>query len=388
MEKIAAFFLSVVTMFSQFFGLAGSDSYQKYVHLKDTLHLIAHKSEVVSQYNEGKHDGKIWNENDVFSLDDTVILKKEKDRDFRILNLTDLHFEDFGYRSVFSVEGETTIRRMVAETSPDLITVSGDIVCGESDSYSIKRITDLFESFGVPWAPVFGNHDDEANCDLDYLCDIMMSGPHCLMKKSDPEMGYGNYIINIAEDGENGEPVIIETLFMMDSHHDMPNDKQVRWYTWASEAITELTGGRSEFTAIMHIPLPEYQIAYDLSWDADNKKWIDGKNAYGSLHESICCVKDADGHASPSPFFEAFKNSGGRYIFCGHEHMNNFSVEYEGVRLTYTMKLGYGSGFQVGFNGGTVISVGSSGINRITHYTVSFGVKIPLVDIDCTKDKK
>ena len=49
--------------------------------------------------------------------------------------------------------------------------------------------------------------------------------------------------------------------------------------------------------------------------------------------------------------------------------MNDFSVVWDGIRLTYTMKVGKSSGYQPGFDGGTVITVGRGGIKRITHKT-------------------
>lgn len=60
------------------------------------------------------------------------------------------------------------------------------------------------ESFGIPWAPIFGKHDDEGNCDLNFIADTMLTAPNCILKKGDPEMGVGNYIINIAEENNDG----------------------------------------------------------------------------------------------------------------------------------------------------------------------------------------
>ena len=59
------------------------------------------------------------------------------------------------------------------------------------------------------------------------------------------------------------------------------------------------------------------------------------------------------------------------FVFCGHEHMNNFSVLHDGIRLTYTMKIGINSGWQPGFDGGTVVTVSDKGITSIVHKTSS-----------------
>ncbi len=39
--------------------------------------------------------------------------------------------------------------------------------------------------------------------------------------------------------------------------------------------------------------------------------------------------------------FDVFKKTDStKYVFAAHDHLNNFSVDYEGIRLTYTMKTG------------------------------------------------
>lgn len=381
MDKITAILVSLITMFTQFFGLAGSADYKKQTNISEWVKLLTNKKDVISESYSGETSSEQWNEDSVFDISECATIYKDKNKNFTILNLSDIHFEDFGYRSVFSLDGETSIRRLVASVSPDLITLTGDIVCGESDIYSIKRITDLFESFGIPWAPVFGNHDDEANCDLDYLCDIMMKSPHCLMRKGDPAMGRGNYIVNIAEKDNDDNDTILSSLIFMDSHHNQPNELQQKWFRWAAEGINNATNGNSEISVFMHIPIPEFQYAIDEGWDNTSKCWKKEFNGYGSFHETVACERDTNGMPLQRGFFDVIKSTGTKFVFCGHDHMNNYSVEYKGVRLTYTMKLGYGSGFQFGFNGGTVIDISSNGIKNIKQYTLTFGPRITIENI-------
>lgn len=48
-----------------------------------------------------------------------------------------------------------------------------------------------------------------------------------------------------------------------------------------------------------------------------------------------------------------------KYVFAAHDHINNYSVEYEGIRLTYTMKTGDRCYAQEDMNGGTMITIGN-----------------------------
>ena len=369
MAKLSAFFLAFLTFFSQLFGLAGSGDYQKQTGLKEALAALQNKTAILAQKNEGAASDDTWSPADPFKIEDTVILKKQAGKDFTVLNFSDTHFSDYDYRAWFAFEGEATMRRLVAETNPDLITLSGDLVCGDSTLYSIKRLTDLMESFGVPWAPVFGNHDDEGNCDLQYLADVMRKGPHCILRKGPASMGVGNYVVGIAEDDGRGGEKLVEALVMMDSHHAACNAEQVEWFAWAAQGLRRL-GGDVEITTMMHIPLAQYQYGFDEQWDGEKKTWKSGSGAVGTCGEKGCCARDADGVPVDNGLFAQIKKAGGRYVFCGHDHLNNFSLVYDGVRLTYMMKIGRASGFSPLLNGGTRIVVGSGGIVRISDESV------------------
>ena len=62
-----------------------------------------------------------------------------------------------------------------------------------------------------------------------------------------------------------------------------------------------------------------------------------------------------------------------KYVFCGHEHLIDFSILYQGIRLTYAMKVGPASGGGFGLNGGTEIRIGDKGIYKILQKTVAYG---------------
>ncbi len=334
--------------------------------IKNAVDAVLNKKKILSTSYSGKTED-IGTANR-FDIVDTVIVKKQRGKDFIILNLTDIHFSDYDYRAFFAFESTMTAKQLVRRVKPDLITVTGDIVCGDSTHFSIQRFTNLMNSFGTPWAPVFGNHDGEANCDKNHLADIMMQSPYCLMKKGDPEMGVGNYCIGIAHEKPDGTPDIVEALIMLDSHSTQANPTQVAWYSRVCDEINRYSDNNAEIAAFFHVPLAQYRYAYDELFDAQNKVWKNGCGGYGDCFEKICCEYDSDGIPVDRGLFEAIKKSGTtKHVICGHEHMNDFSVLYKGIRLTYTLKIGFGSGFQKGFNGGTVITVGENGIKRITH---------------------
>ncbi len=340
---------------------------------------LSKKDEIRARKYTGKVSTEIFNPEKEFTLVDTVEIKKKSEKDFVILNLSDVHFTDYNdfmeispKRSLFT---PLTVKRLVKKLKPDLITVTGDIVCGSSTVFSIERFINLMESFSVAWAPVFGNHDKEGNCDLNYLAERMMSAPHCLMKKGDPEMGVGNYIVSVTDD--DGE--LIEALFMMDSQHSkqgeknaQPNEKQHEWVKWASDGIRKISP-KAEISLFMHIPIPEYVFGYENAFDKEAEEWRDCKKSVGHVGEEIACHMTQDGKPIQKGFFSLIKNAGNiKNIFSGHDHLNAFSLEYEGIRLNYVMKISKSAGRKFGYDGGLKIVCGESGIKALDFKTVSY----------------
>lgn len=383
MQKIFAILLSIFTAFSLYFGTAGSDDYNKQTGLDTFTQSIINKDEILGAEYVGTVSDEYWDASQEYTLENTTVLKKDKNKDFVILNLSDVHFTDYGKKSTAVPDTTANIKKIVATVQPDLITVTGDIVCSDSTYNSAKYFTDLMESFGIPWAPVFGNHDNEGNCDMNYIADIMMTSPHCLLRKGDPDMGVGNYIINIAEENDDGTLNVVESVIMVFSHNYSTNEKQMDWFSWAAEGINRLTDNSAEISMFCHIPLAEYKYAYDEAWNSDNNCWRDGYDAYGKANEEIAYGRDTSGEPHQKDFFNVLKATGTtKYIFCGHDHLNNFSILYEGIRLTYSVKVGRASGNWFIYNGGTKITVGNNGIENIKQLSLAFGPVIAIENID------
>lgn len=52
--------------------------------------------------------------------------------------------------------------------------------------------------------------------------------------------------------------------------------------------------------------------------------------------DKVCCSD------YPSKLFDTAVELGStKAMFCGHDHYNNLSVEYQGIRLTYGMSIDY-----------------------------------------------
>ena len=320
----------------------------------------------------GEASTDTWSPEDEYKLEDTTILMKDPDEDFVIMNIADLHHAEYDYTYLNNVRANRDfyyIKMKVEELQPDLITLSGDIFCedGGSNVYSVYRLTEYLDSLGIPWAPVFDYHDWMGNCDLNYIADVMMQSEYCLLKKGDPDLGIANYVINICEE-RNGEKEVVHSLLMMDTHHGNVYDQQIDWYKWATAGVAEEAGKTVNSSVIMHVPVAQYVYAYDEAWDAENNCWKEGYEAFGSKGEGVSCEKDENGNPIDNGFFAAMKEMGTTNVLCGHEHINSYSILYEGVRLTYCLKMGRGGYFDDAyFMGVTTLTIDGEGNGTVEH---------------------
>ncbi len=300
-----------------------------------------------------------WYATNEFKLQNIATVQKQKDKDFVILNLADVQMcdlEDFFNRKIIHKE----ISYLIEQTKPDLITLTGDQTWSNENLISLKSLISWLDSYKIPYAPVFGNHDygntkNSATAELNYCCDLYEKSKYCLFSRGPSNLGtLGNYVINIME-----EDKIYKTLYMLDAgYEDIITTQQIEWFKWNAEGLKNLNGG--EYTSamcFMHKPLPEYSVAY--------RKYRSGSaeaEAIGDVH-----IHYSLGGTSQNGFFDAAKERGVLDVVCGHQHGNNFTIKYNNVRLTFATKTGQLGGY---YNDGTV------NLNGATYFVLNDDVTV------------
>ena len=284
------------------------------------------------------------------------------DRDFKIVQLTDVHIGGGIMSSKNDNMALNAVAAMVTAEKPDLVIVTGDIAYPVPfQSLTINNKTgavtfaQLMEKLGVYWCGVYGNHDTELYS-LYSRKDISKKVygnkekyPHCLFQTGPDEVdGYGNYVINV----KNTKGKITQSLFMIDSHsytdgdylglfwkYDAIHPNQVQWYKDTVKSLTEENGGaRPNSLAFFHIPLIEMSDAFNEYRKAGEKDTENVKYKYGIIGEGdfvICTSQHNNG------MFDAFKENGTTGMFFGHDHLNNMSLNYKGVQMTYGYSVDY-----------------------------------------------
>lgn len=307
-----------------------------------------------------------WSENDVFDIKKITTLKKEKGKDFKILNLADLQVADLDGCSTFSTVHDE-MDYLIDTYKPDLITLTGDQTMSNENRLFLKSIIRVLDRHKIPYAPIFGNHDfgnqyNSGVCSENYCCDLYEDGEYSLFKRGPTNIGpKGNYVINIEEDGK-----IVSSLYMMAlAYEPSLTDQQIKWFKWNADGIKAANGGTNPRGMVFtHKDFKEHFYAY--------RNYLDHpETAEGNVicHTGFARVDNGD-------LVEIAKNCGVFDFVCGHEHNTNFTINYDGARYTFAVKSSeavfYYEDENIYLNGATEILVGSES-TRFEHHYVERG---------------
>lgn len=321
--------------------------------------------------------------------------------ELRILQLTDLQIIDASQRrrpdriteqavidwDPANVEKNcySHVRNLITQTDPHLLIVTGDLVYGEFDDSGriFRDFVRFMDSLGIPWAPVWGNHDLESAVGCREMCRILEESDHCLFgtETDDPADGTGNYAVRIERNGD-----VIEMVYLLDSHgckhayeeavRAVPKsitENQCRLIEGIAESVRAETGKTVPSIAAWHIPTADFFEAFEaLGYPNEIGTVIGGTvpgrpGDFGAIFEKASLPATA-----PERFAERLAACGINGVFAGHHHNINTSVTWKGIRWTMGLKCGTYDYYLNGALGGTLITF-AGGIPVVRHIPVLFG---------------
>jgi len=288
---------------------------------------------------------------------------------FKILNFTDLHLHDSGAPPELVL---TIMERYIKAHAPDLVTITGDICLKKGEIKYIHLLNDMFTNLKQYYAITLGNHDGERG-DLDRkdITKLYASFPYCITEMGpDTIYGYGNQFVLIKDlDG-----AIQNCLVFMDSgdyirnsykqynlknigNYDAIKPDQIKWYVDNINIIKAKNNGVIPPSALfIHMALPEYKIAYDLATKTQQqikkkcslfcrkKTVIEKSENTDNLNAVLLAGCRQENECSPqinTGLFESLVKHNTSLVICGHDHINDYIVEYQGVALAFSLSLAY-----------------------------------------------
>ncbi len=325
-----------------------------------------------------------------FGCDFVVNLPKEtENRTLKILQLTDPQIIDASQRRThdrlnpseiaawapenFDVQCGNHIRALICQTHPDFIFITGDIVYGEFDDNgtALKWFVNFMDTFCIPWAPVFGNHDNESAKGADYQCKLFEEAEYCLFKRGNVT-GNGNYTVGIAI-----EQKLVRVIHMTDSngctHSNEPAVTKMRGiYNDQFEQIRKntlaiRTYAKEEVPAFMafHIPHAIFVEAEKAKGyvTPDRYNYIIGVDAEAKDDDFGFKLDSADAFPTKVDFLKFAKENSIDGVFIGHHHNTATAIKYEGIMLVYGLKTGQYDSYIPGNIGGTLITQQADGFS-------------------------
>lgn len=279
-------------------------------------------------------------------------LRFRHDGTFKILQVADMHYGNGAVtrcRDVPPAEAarcsdlNTTrfLARMIRAEEPDLIAFTGDNIFGASATDAAES---LFKAFipamqsKIPWAAVLGNHDQESTMSREELMSFMSLMDYSVsqVNPSNGDLrridGFGNY--NIMVKGAFGSELVNTSVLKLDfldtGDHEVVNGVRTYGYIKESQLAwlrnnSQLLRVSSEQVALgfFHIPIPEVR---DL--------WY--KEYRGQYQEAVACSS-----VNPGVLKTLVSMGDVKAVFMGHDHLNDFCGDIDGIWFCYGGGFGY-----------------------------------------------
>jgi len=287
-----------------------------------------------------------------FAFPDTTALRYNADGKFRILVFTDTHQHNADYPEMNAFIGEA-----IDFARPDLVVFDGDNVAGsacesaETERAAIAKIITPVTQRGVPFAFVYGNHDQEYRPNgMDGRAEMMemyQEFPGCLAYDA---LGDGKSVFNLPVYSSRDASAVVSNLWFFDSGNAAPegfegydwvHQDQIDWYSAKSEALQSQNGGQKvPSLAFQHIPVPEtFEAVYpampfeipSLTYTVLGVPRLLAPNFLkfdGVILERVSPPCYSEGQ------FDSWVERGDIIAgIFGHDHANNFTARVRGIDL-------------------------------------------------------
>lgn len=252
-------------------------------------------------------------------------LKFNKNGNFKIVQFTDLHYAAGAVPSAKSIK---MMESTLESEKPDVVIFTGDVVVKAPTSKGWDEVLDVVISRNIPYIVTLGNHDDESEWSRSQVADYLSKKPLLINNRASLQEVDGVLNASIAVMGNDHKAAF--TLYAMDSKaysqvdgikgYDWFGFNQVNWYLKESAKIEASNGRVIPALAFFHIPFPEYGIAFDKL--ANKRIGVRYENEgspiiNSGMYAAMLGRKDVIG------------------TFVGHDHVNDYLVDYYGIGLAY-----------------------------------------------------
>ena len=321
-------------------------------------------------------------------LDLKHTLRVNEDGSFRVLILSDVQcYSADGIKNSGTLDA---IEAMVEAEDPDLVLFLGDNSWSCNTAEKLREYLTVMvkpvEDREIPWAHIYGNHDSENNephytaISKEEQQAVYEEFAYCISKSGPDELsGVGNYVLPVLE--HEGSKIAFNVWALDSLMYNYPRENkaeivnkgtslqnnfyydyeglsegQVRWYETTSKLLERYNDGE-KIPGMMyfHIPLQESYYAW-ADAVSGGSLGLGATNLVGQKAENISAPVTNPG------LFDAIVERGDvKVIANGHDHVNDFAVDYKGVTLAYSGSIGLQEYGDYDIIGARVVELSSEG---------------------------
>ncbi|CAF1893222.1 BnaC02g11790D [Brassica napus] len=238
-------------------------------------------------------------------------LRFRDDGTFKILQVADMHYgmgsitrcrdvldAEFDYCS--DLNTTRFLRGMIEAERPDLIAFTGDNIFGSSTTDAAESLLQAIGpaiEYGIPWAAILGNHDQESTLDRQEV----HGAPGSVLSNSTV------FYLLFLDSGDR------ETVQGRRTYGWI-KDSQLRWLQDTSkQGDNQSITGNPPALAFFHIPIPEVRDLWYTPF-------------IGQFQEGVACSVVQSG------LLQTFVSMGNvKAAFIGHDHVNDFCGNLKGL---------------------------------------------------------
>ncbi|MGL4853300.1 MAG: metallophosphoesterase family protein [Phocaeicola sp.] len=255
----------------------------------------------------------------------TKSLTFNANKKFKIVQFTDVHWVP---NNPASEEAGERMSEILDAEKPDLVIYTGDLIFAKPAADGLDRALEPAITRNIPFAVTWGNHDDEHDMTRAEITAYVQKKPGNVNSTVEGIHGITNYVLPIQGSTGKKEAAV---LYVLDSGnystikkvkgYDWVRLSQINWYSETSASYTAQNGGEPlPSLAFFHIPLPEYNEA------AQNE----GAHLVGTRREKACAPTMNTGL-----FAEMVQAGDVMGVFVGHDHVNDYAVDWKEILLCY-----------------------------------------------------
>lgn len=260
-----------------------------------------------------------------------------------VLQLTDIHLDD-EFETPFTF---SKIKRLIYKSNPDLIVFTGDLFGDGCSKGGVEQFIDYMEDFKLPWAVVFGNHDNETPYTLPELSNLFENAEYSLFKAGNLANFYGNYYYNI-NFADNKK---FQFIFMDSGQWNFSPDSAKFYDDAVNSAKTLNNGTLVNNFMFYHIPMVGWADAY--------RAYLNDEVVYSGVLKETNFFNSA----STISLYERVKYFGvTKAMICGHHHYNNVKMQHNGISFCQGLKtsISFYNHWSI-IGGGTTYTLNSDG---------------------------